>query len=209
MPEVSATAVRDWLAEVGKPWVKPTPTLPIPIAISSWSASTVSPCFSAKARAVRIASENPTSASPAASGSREPKSASPTLRVRQVREPLRHGADDRDALLVQVERRRPQLLARRRATSAPGTFGPSRDVSASTPSRTSPSTSVRQLVSPRFVITPQIFPSVLSAWTEIPNSRGSWLATRITATPFMNPISTGRERKSARMPSRKIAAERS
>ena len=62
---------------------------------------------------------------------------------------------------------------------------------------------MRQLVSPRFVITPQIFPSVLSAWTEIPKNRGSWLAIRITATPFMNPISTGRERKSARKPSLK------
>ena len=75
-------------------------------------------------------------------------------------------------------------------------------MTASTPIRANPRTSVRQLVSPRFEPTPQSFPSVLSSLTEIPNRRGTWLAIRITATPFMNPTSTGLERKSARKPSR-------
>ena len=63
---------------------------------------------------------------------------------------------------------------------------------------------MRQLVSPRFASTPTSFPSVVSSLTEMPNSRGSWLAIRITAIPFMNPTNTGLERKSASMPSRSI-----
>ena len=63
---------------------------------------------------------------------------------------------------------------------------------------------MRQLASPRLLITPQSFPSVLSWLTEIPKKRGSWLAIRITAIPFMKPTSTGRERKSASIPRRRM-----
>ena len=52
----SFTAVRDPLAPIGMPWLKPEATLATPKASSSWSASTVSRCFAANDRAVRIAS---------------------------------------------------------------------------------------------------------------------------------------------------------
>ena len=91
-------------------------------------------------------------------------------------------------------------------TSAPGTRRANRPTSTSTASRTTPSTIVRHCASPTSVMICHSVPSVPSVWTEIPKSLGSWLTMMITATPFRNPSSTGREKKSAKNPSRNTPA---
>src|SRR5207247_8867758 len=51
-------AVRDWLTDAGKPWIHPDRILAAPSPINSRLASTFSPCFTAKERAVSTESVN-------------------------------------------------------------------------------------------------------------------------------------------------------
>ena len=73
-PDCSATAVRDPLVEMAKPWKKPAATLAAPMPIISWLGSTSSPRRAAKLDAVAMVSVRETSVIPAAASSSGPTS---------------------------------------------------------------------------------------------------------------------------------------
>ena len=73
-PDCSATAVRDPLVEMAKPWKRPAAMLAAPIPIISWSGSTSSPRRAAKLAAVAMVSVSDTRVMPTAAMRRGPTS---------------------------------------------------------------------------------------------------------------------------------------
>ena len=148
IPAVSATAVRDWLEEEGKPRSSPAPMFPTPSATSSWLASSVSPWRSANARAVRIDCAKPTNARPPAIGTSAPMSPSDTCGTDESGQAGRHGPDDRDALGRKPEQRDGAAAEHERGERA---REPGREASQDRRARrsgTTPSAIVRHCASP-------------------------------------------------------------
>lgn len=77
-PARSATAVRDPLVLIGKPWKKPAAMLAAPMPIISWLAVTSWPVRAAKADDVEIVSARDTTVMPIAATSRTGRSDTPT-----------------------------------------------------------------------------------------------------------------------------------
>ena len=73
-PDCSATAVRDPLVEIAKPWKNPAATFAAPMPIISWFGSSSSPRRAAKADAVAMVSVSETRTMPTAAMSNGPTS---------------------------------------------------------------------------------------------------------------------------------------
>ena len=105
-PDCSATAVREPLVEIAKPWKKPAATLAAPMPTISWSASTSSPRRAAKLAdgGDRVGQRDERDAE----RGDEQRHDVAGLRPREARgrDPLRQRADRGDALRREVERGR-------------------------------------------------------------------------------------------------------
>ena len=97
-----------------------------PIPIISWLPSTSCPVRAANDDAVEMVSASETSAMPSAPATSGPRSDSSTVRERERREALRQHADQRDAVVGQVEDAGGARSTARPRRAPPGTFGSQR-----------------------------------------------------------------------------------
>ena len=124
-PACSATAVREPLVLIGKPWNKPAARLAAPMPIISWLASTSWPVRAAKADEVEIVSVSETSVMPSAPATSSDRSARSILRHGEGREALGELAHQRHALAAEVEEATTAAMARHDRRRAPrGSWAP-------------------------------------------------------------------------------------
>ena len=105
-PDCSATAVREPLVEMAKPWKNPAAMLAAPMPTISWSASTSSPRRAAKLAEVAIVSVSETSVMPSAATNSGTRSLACGPGQARGRDALRQRADRGDALRREVQRGR-------------------------------------------------------------------------------------------------------
>ena len=182
--ELSATAVREALTEIAKPWKNPAAALAAPTAIISWFASTSSPRFAAKLDEVAMVSVSETSTMPTAAAA---------SRVRSLA--LVHGNEGTGSPCGSVptvftpsaarSNTAETMVAATTPTSTAGIFFEIRGSPSSSTRVPRPTSSVVVLVWSR----PE--KNALTSWTKVsasvekPKSLGSWPTKMVMARPFM------------------------
>ena len=183
-PACSATAVREPLTEMAKPWNRPAPTLEAPTAIISRFASTSSPRRAAKLEDVAMVSVSETSTMPTAAAA----SVARSLALVQGNEGV--GSPDGSVPTVFTpsaarSKAAETTVAATTATSTAGIFFEMRGSPSSSASVPRPTRSVVVFVWSRFEKKAPTLSTKLSASVEKPKSLGSWPTMIVMASPFM------------------------
>ena len=199
-PDCSATAVRDPLVEIAKPWKNPAATFDAPMPIISWLGWSSSPRRAANADAVAMVSVSDTSTMPIAARSNGPTSSNDVHGIDGVGKPC--GSVPTVATPCAARSNAADtMVAPATATSTAGIFGMKRGSTSSTTSTPRPTASAAPCVSSRWSNHARSSSRKPSASVEKPHSFGSCPTMIVIARPFMYPTCTSLERRSATKPS--------
>jgi hypothetical protein len=168
-PIESFTAVRDPLAPIEKPCVRPAAAFAAPIANSSCDARTFWRCFPANDRAVRISSANETRKMPSAAGTSSRTSASGGVGMVRLGRPAGIAPVTSIPWLARSSAHE-LAIATTTTSSAPGSKGTKKRSRKSAARATRLTTTVAPLTSPSSSSTSASWPSGSRASIESPSS---------------------------------------
>ena len=183
-PDCSATAVRELLTEMAKPWNRPAPRLAAPTAIISRSASTSSPRRAAKLEDVAMVSVSETSTMPTAAAASVARSAASVNGNEGVGSPV---GSVPTVFTPSAARSKAAetTVAATTATSTAGIFFEMRGRPSSRARVPRPTRSVVVFVWSRLEKKATTSSMKVSPSVEKPKSLGSWPTMIVMASPFM------------------------